>query len=339
MLSWANATALRHVNLSRNALSGQLPAAWAGLRGANISIDVAFNNISGPLPAAWALAGADGGTLQLALLNTTGNALTGALWPVSMHCRHHHTPCTQLMCPVPLLACMHAGSLPASWANLSALAPTVLLLAGNQLTGGIPAEWGNRTTPGAGTVPGILLWSQLDVASNSRMCGLVPAWFYSGIALGNASLARELLQGACMDVGNVCCSSAASVAVAIDISRAAAATSYLLAFCTNQRAGTSLADACLPASFDHFLNTLGAVMPTMRSNVTLRLTSRAAPLSTSWLVAVQAPNSTVPQPLGPMQLLGNTSAGVVWSFPVPRSVLSMVSAHCEPLMHAGRDRN
>lgn len=95
-----------------------------------------------------------------------------------------------------IACCTRAGSLPTSWSNLSAVTPTTLLLAGNQLTGGIPAEWGNRTSPNTGVVPGGLLWAQLDVANNSRMCGPVPAWFYGAIALGNATLARQLLQGA-----------------------------------------------------------------------------------------------------------------------------------------------
>jgi hypothetical protein len=74
------------------------------------------------------------------------------------------------------------GTLPPSWANLSSLSPTSLLLDNNNLTGSIPAAWGDRSsTPWAG----LGVWGAVQVINNSRMCGLLPAWYTTRFA--NAS--------------------------------------------------------------------------------------------------------------------------------------------------------
>lgn len=44
-----------------------------------------------------------------------------------------------------------------------------LVMSQNNLTGGIPVEWGNRS---------LSLWGDLRLADNELMCGQVPTWFY-----------------------------------------------------------------------------------------------------------------------------------------------------------------
>jgi hypothetical protein len=76
--AWHTFTSLRHLNLSSNQLTGALQGSWAVLR-SNVSIDVSYNNITGPLPAGLAAVGADGRTVQLALLNASHNSITGTI--------------------------------------------------------------------------------------------------------------------------------------------------------------------------------------------------------------------------------------------------------------------
>jgi hypothetical protein len=74
--AWHTFTSLRYLNLSSNQLTGALQASWSVLR-TNLSVDMSYNNITGPLPAGLAAVGADGRTLQLALLNVSRNSITG----------------------------------------------------------------------------------------------------------------------------------------------------------------------------------------------------------------------------------------------------------------------
>lgn len=75
-VNWTATPLLQFLNLSSNILSGTLPASWSGFR-TQISIDVSNNRLSGLLPGSWGSAGPDGLAMQLALLDASGNALTG----------------------------------------------------------------------------------------------------------------------------------------------------------------------------------------------------------------------------------------------------------------------
>jgi len=86
---------------------------------------------------------------------------------------------------------MPAGSLPASWANLSSAVPTALVLAKNQLTGGIPDAYGSRIS----LVSNMASWAELDLSDNMHMCGPVESWFYSNVTKGVPSAAVASLQG------------------------------------------------------------------------------------------------------------------------------------------------
>jgi hypothetical protein len=86
---------------------------------------------------------------------------------------------------------MPAGSLPASWANLSSAVPTALVLANNQLTGGIPDAYGGRIS----LVSNMTSWAELDLSNNMHMCGPVQSWFYSNVTKGMPSAAVVSLQG------------------------------------------------------------------------------------------------------------------------------------------------
>jgi hypothetical protein len=83
-----------------------------------------------------------------------------------------------------------AGTLPAAYAGLSSLAATALLLSGNNLTGGIPFEWGQR---------GLGMWNDLRLTNNSRMCGQVPEWFYTQFGAATPSSPVAMLNGECTD--------------------------------------------------------------------------------------------------------------------------------------------
>jgi hypothetical protein len=63
---------LQHLDLSRNALSGPLPPAWAGLALLEV-LDLSHNALASSLPEAW------GRLAFLASLSLRDNALTGTL--------------------------------------------------------------------------------------------------------------------------------------------------------------------------------------------------------------------------------------------------------------------
>jgi hypothetical protein len=82
-----------------------------------------------------------------------------------------------------------AGTLPASYANLYSVGqvgPTALLLANNNLTGGIPVEWGTRN---------LSMWSEMMFANNSRMCGQVPSWIYTRFGADGPAAPTAMLTG------------------------------------------------------------------------------------------------------------------------------------------------
>ena len=83
--NWTMLPLLKHVNMSRNGLSGSLPPEWSNLRN-NVTIDVSHNNLTGPLPAAWSLVGADGLIMPLAYLDASYNSLTGMTLLQSKDC-------------------------------------------------------------------------------------------------------------------------------------------------------------------------------------------------------------------------------------------------------------
>lgn len=79
-----------------------------------------------------------------------------------------------------------AGTLPVAYANLSSMLPMAMLLSSNNLTGGIPFEWGQRDST---------LWTDVSVASNNRMCGQVPAWFYTRFGADGPAVPLARLNG------------------------------------------------------------------------------------------------------------------------------------------------
>jgi hypothetical protein len=85
----------------------------------------------------------------------------------------------------------HTGTLPPSFSGLSSLTPTALILSNDNLTGGIPPEWGQRNAS---------LWAGLHVTNNSRMCGLVPAWFYNSFGADGPPVLTAMLNGECVRV-------------------------------------------------------------------------------------------------------------------------------------------
>lgn len=191
--NWASLPALQFLNLSSNLLAGPLPDAWADLR-TNFSADVSRNRLIGQLPLSWGIAGTDRLTMQLALLDASSNTLTGTqgfqarLTGSRLAGRASALQFIDTETPNPVF-CRHnnpAGTLPPSYAALSNLAPTALLLCNNNLTGGIPAEWATRNSS---------MWREVRVANNSRMCGQVPLWFYTRFGVDGPAVPLALLNG------------------------------------------------------------------------------------------------------------------------------------------------
>jgi hypothetical protein len=75
---WRDDPGLQLLDLSGNALTGGLPAAWADAQWVGAEVNVSLNQLSGPLPEAWGVAsGITGHTIKLALLDASFNGLTG----------------------------------------------------------------------------------------------------------------------------------------------------------------------------------------------------------------------------------------------------------------------
>lgn len=198
-----------------------------------------------------------------------------------------------------------AGTLPVSYAGLSSLAYTALLLSGNNLTGGIPSEWGQRG-------PG--LWSDLRLTNNSQLCGQVPEWFYSRFGADGPLLPTALLNGerrvsafACQSVAgrqpkNSSRSLSLSVALLCRIQCSGCQQSNDAAiFC----AATRLGSTCWPTtSFSNLLDVVDAYMPTVNRPLIVVLISRTSPAllgSNTWQLDVKGPNNAPVQTLGPLQ--------------------------------------
>lgn len=118
---FGNMSSLTQLSLRGNKLNGGLPddLCSMGPPGAALSFDLSSNELSGTLPSVWAAPrpARNNTVMALALLDVSRNAI--------------------------------GGTLPASFANLSSAAQPTLLLAGNNLTGTLPAAWGGRTAPGS----------------------------------------------------------------------------------------------------------------------------------------------------------------------------------------------
>jgi hypothetical protein len=96
------------------------------------------------------------------------------------------------------------------------------------------------------------------------------------------------------------------------------------------QSGTFLGDSCQPTTFQHFLNTLGAAVPTVGRPITLQLVSKTpfaafAAANGSWQVTLLPFAEAPPVLLGSMQQWQNTSTDYIWRFVVPGSVISTVS--------------
>jgi hypothetical protein len=70
---------------------------------------------------------------------------------------------------------------------------TALVLSYNQLQGGIPDAWAARNSS---ALPYMTSWAELDVANNSRMCGVLPMWFHERFTKNSPVVAARLVQGA-----------------------------------------------------------------------------------------------------------------------------------------------
>lgn len=88
-------------------------------------------------------------------------------------------------------ALLLTGQLPVSFASLSGVTPTTLVLSNNNLFGGIPEAWGNRNSP----YYGFQVWAGVGIANNSQMCGQVPFWYFSNFATTGLASATALVQG------------------------------------------------------------------------------------------------------------------------------------------------
>lgn len=160
----AAAGALKKLNLSGNALAGELPSAWGSAGGfeALTSVSLADNKLGGDLPALWAARGALPG---LYLLDLSGNNLTGTL-PEAWGAPGVFPRLSVLG----LRANALAGGLPAQWAlNGSLPSLEVLVLDGNRLDGELPAEWGGATS-------GLARLKLLSAASNGLTGPLPESW-------------------------------------------------------------------------------------------------------------------------------------------------------------------
>lgn len=125
-------------------------------------------------------------------LNTTfklqgvSNACPGAHLCLKAHCQASRLVSTDMS----HLFCLSAGAWPVSYANLYSVGqvgPTGLVLANNNLTGGIPMEWGARN---------LSMWSEMMFANNSRLCGQVPSWFYTRFGADGPAAPITMLNGA-----------------------------------------------------------------------------------------------------------------------------------------------
>lgn len=63
---------------------------------------------------------------------------------------------------------------------------TTVLLAGNNLTGGITVDWGQRN---------LSFWSNITITNNSHMCGSVPMWFYTRFGVDGPAAPVAMLNG------------------------------------------------------------------------------------------------------------------------------------------------
>ncbi|WIA22988.1 hypothetical protein OEZ86_009906 [Tetradesmus obliquus] len=260
--AWHTFASLCSLNLSSNRITGALQASWSALR-TNLSIDLSYNNITGPLPAGLAAAGADGRVLQLALLNVSRNSIT--------------------------------GTLPASYANLSAAVPTALVLSYNQLQGGIPDAWAARNSSGLSynnvTSKNMTSLAELDVANNSRMCGVLPSWFHERFTRSSLAAAARMVQGTAL--GDSCQPA------------------------TFQHFFNTLG-AAVP--------TVGR--PITLQLLSKTSLAAVAAVNGSWQVSVTPPAGGAAVPLGGMQQWQNTSTSdYVWRFVVPSGVINTVGTY------------
>jgi hypothetical protein len=125
-------------------------------------------------------------------LSDFGCHAAAAAWPVwVIVCQPSTTSLQKEMNTTQML--LHpAGTLPPSYANLSAAASTALVLSYNQLQGGIPDAWASRNST---AFPNASSWVELDVANNSRMCGVLPVWFHERFTKSSPAVAARMVQG------------------------------------------------------------------------------------------------------------------------------------------------
>jgi hypothetical protein len=173
--AWANASALRVLDLSGNSLGGTLPPDWANMT--LYSVNVSRNSLMGARDFApawrWGLADVPGAQASLWARPLWGVGRSAR--PLCVRLRDRPRPAhtfARAMCSLGHpehnpLSSNFAGFLPQEWAAMPAGNGTELQLANNSLQGAIPDGWGARSS----------FWRNVSVAFNPAMCGALPPWF------------------------------------------------------------------------------------------------------------------------------------------------------------------